>query len=43
LRVSERTEAKKVFDTYVEAGGNFMDTADSYQFGDRSYDRTLIE
>ena len=31
---AERTEAKKVFDTYVEAGGNFIDTADSYQFGE---------
>jgi len=30
---AERDEAKKVFDGYVEAGGNFIDTADSYQFG----------
>jgi aryl-alcohol dehydrogenase-like predicted oxidoreductase len=26
-------EAKRVFDGYVEAGGNFLDTADSYQVG----------
>src|SRR5262245_2241997 len=31
---AERDEAKKVFDAYVEAGGNFIDTADSYQFGE---------
>jgi aryl-alcohol dehydrogenase-like predicted oxidoreductase len=30
---AERAEAKKVFDAYVEAGGNFIDSADSYQFG----------
>jgi len=30
---SERKQ-KKVFDGYVEAGGNFIDTADSYQFGE---------
>jgi aryl-alcohol dehydrogenase-like predicted oxidoreductase len=29
-----RPEAKKVFDAYVEAGGNFIDTADSYQYGE---------
>ena len=29
-----RAEAQKVFDSYVEAGGNFIDTADSYQFGE---------
>ena len=29
-----REDAKKVFDAYVEAGGNFIDTADSYQFGE---------
>jgi aryl-alcohol dehydrogenase-like predicted oxidoreductase len=29
-----RDDAKKVFDTYVDAGGNFIDTADSYQFGE---------
>lgn len=27
-------EAQKVFDTYIEAGGNFIDTADSYQSGE---------
>ena len=27
-------DAKKVFDAYVDAGGNFIDTADSYQFGE---------
>ena len=31
---AERAEAKKVFDGYVQAGGNFIDTADSYQFGE---------
>jgi len=31
---AEPAEAKKVFDAYVEAGGNFIDTADSYQFGE---------
>ena len=31
---AERAEAKKIFDGYVEAGGNFIDTADSYQFGE---------
>lgn len=31
---AECNEAKKVFDSYVEAGGNFIDTADSYQFGE---------
>lgn len=25
---------QKVFDAYVGAGGNFIDTADSYQFGE---------
>ena len=29
-----RNEANKVFDAYVEAGGNFIDTANSYQFGE---------
>jgi aryl-alcohol dehydrogenase-like predicted oxidoreductase len=31
---AERGEAKKVFDRYVEVGGNFIDTADSHQFGE---------
>jgi aryl-alcohol dehydrogenase-like predicted oxidoreductase len=31
---AERSAAKKVFDAYVEAGGNFIDTADGYQFGE---------
>lgn len=30
---AERKEAKKVFDRFAEAGGNFIDTADGYQFG----------
>ncbi len=30
---SEPVEAQQVFDGYVEAGGNFLDTADSYQVG----------
>ncbi len=31
---AEREEARKVFDGYMEAGGNFLDSADSYQFGE---------
>jgi aryl-alcohol dehydrogenase-like predicted oxidoreductase len=31
---SERADARTVFDTYLEAGGNFFDTADGYQFGE---------
>ena len=31
---AESNEARKVFDAYVGAGGNFIDTADSYQFGE---------
>src|SRR6267142_5324830 len=27
-------ESRRVFDGYVEAGGNFFDTSDSYQFGE---------
>jgi aryl-alcohol dehydrogenase-like predicted oxidoreductase len=30
---AERDEAKAVFDRYAAAGGNFIDTADSYQAG----------
>ena len=30
---SEKEEAKQVFDRYADAGGNFIDTADAYQFG----------
>lgn len=30
---AEREEAKKIFDGYAEAGGNFIDTADNYQVG----------
>lgn len=30
---AERDEARRIFDTYVEAGGNFFDCADIYQFG----------
>jgi aryl-alcohol dehydrogenase-like predicted oxidoreductase len=30
---AERDEAKKIFDTYTAAGGNFIDTADTYQVG----------
>ena len=29
-----RGDAKEIFDAYAEAGGNFIDTADSYQFGE---------
>ena len=31
---AEAAEARRIFDGYVDAGGNFIDTADSYQFGD---------
>lgn len=31
---SQADEAKKVFDRYIEAGGNFIDTADGYQLGE---------
>lgn len=31
---ADRAGAKRVFDAYVQAGGNFIDTADSYQFGE---------
>lgn len=30
---SDNDEARKIFDHYREAGGNFIDTADQYQFG----------
>ena len=30
---AERDEARKIFDRYAEAGGNFIDTANGYQFG----------
>lgn len=30
---AEREEARKIFDGYVEAGGNFFDTANGYQAG----------
>jgi aryl-alcohol dehydrogenase-like predicted oxidoreductase len=30
---AEPAEARKIFDGYAEAGGNFLDTADTYQFG----------
>ena len=30
---AEPDEARRVFDTYAEAGGNFIDTANGYQFG----------
>jgi aryl-alcohol dehydrogenase-like predicted oxidoreductase len=31
---AEPDEARRIFDGYVEAGGNFIDTADTYQFGE---------
>lgn len=31
---SQPDEARRILDTYAEAGGNFLDTADSYQFGE---------
>lgn len=30
---AERDDARKIFDAYREAGGNFIDTANQYQFG----------
>jgi aryl-alcohol dehydrogenase-like predicted oxidoreductase len=30
---AEPDEARKIFDVYLDAGGNFIDTADSYEFG----------
>lgn len=30
---TEKDEARHVFDAYLAAGGNFIDTADGYQFG----------
>lgn len=30
---AEPDEARRILDAYLEAGGNFIDTADSYQFG----------
>jgi aryl-alcohol dehydrogenase-like predicted oxidoreductase len=31
---AELDESQRIFDGYVEAGGNFFDTSDSYQFGE---------
>lgn len=31
---AEPAEARRILDAYAEAGGNFLDTADSYQFGE---------
>jgi aryl-alcohol dehydrogenase-like predicted oxidoreductase len=31
---AEPDEARRIFDGYVEAGGNFIDTANGYQFGE---------
>jgi aryl-alcohol dehydrogenase-like predicted oxidoreductase len=31
---AEPGEARRMFDGYLEAGGNFIDTSDSYQFGE---------
>lgn len=30
---AEKEQARQIFDRYVDAGGNFIDTADAYQFG----------
>lgn len=30
---AEPDEARRIFDAYLDAGGNFIDTADSYEFG----------
>jgi aryl-alcohol dehydrogenase-like predicted oxidoreductase len=31
---ADAAEARRIFGGYVEAGGNFLDTSDSYQFGE---------
>ncbi|SDW07753.1 aldo/keto reductase [Paenibacillus sp. CF384] len=31
---ADKTESRKIFDTYVDAGGNFIDTANQYTGGD---------
>src|SRR5258705_3193178 len=31
---ADRDESRRLFDGYLEAGGNFLDTSDSYQFGE---------
>jgi aryl-alcohol dehydrogenase-like predicted oxidoreductase len=31
---ADRCESRRLFDGYLEAGGNFLDTSDSYQFGE---------
>ncbi|MET8403181.1 aldo/keto reductase [Streptomyces sp900116325] len=31
---AEPDEARRMFDRFAEAGGNFLDTADEYQFGE---------
>lgn len=31
---AEPAEARRIFERYAEAGGNFIDTADGYQFGE---------
>ena len=33
LRGSSKEECKKIFDLFVDAGGNFIDTANNYQNG----------
>jgi len=30
---ADESEARAIYDAYLDAGGNFIDTADSYQFG----------
>jgi aryl-alcohol dehydrogenase-like predicted oxidoreductase len=34
IHVGDDNEAKRIFDGYVEAGGNFIDTADTYSDGE---------
>lgn len=31
---AEREEARRIFERYADAGGNFLDTADAYQYGE---------
>jgi aryl-alcohol dehydrogenase-like predicted oxidoreductase len=31
---ADAEESRRIFDGYLEAGGNFIDTSDTYQFGE---------
>ena len=40
---SEPEDARKMFDRFAQAGGNFIDTADTYQFGESERLMNLAE